>query len=500
MARRPARSLLLLGSAALALSAWLVAPASGGVSARATDAPPGRAASARVLDQDQAQFYGYDAHVDGSGNSYLAWIASHAGGSRMLHLCYVPKGSLACSGGVQQRSALGSSSAAGLRVLDVAGTPTLVWAHESAGGPNKISTAEVDNGVLQNAVDRADAPAFGGLYDAAVSPAGEIWAVTWAGSGDTIQIHPGLGDPYTTINPTNLVAAARIAFDHEQGVVAFSDSGISSRVRVTSQRPDGTWRASAAIPQTWALGGNFDLVRGRGQTVRIVTSVPNANYYPQVAAWRGTEFGAFTRTGYSGSCEWTTHDLWADTSGRIADASFSCGTVRIFNQPTAARGRAATWSDSRTPVGGNGYASNGPQIATSPRGTGWLMYTRMGADPGDSIQLLAVPVRLPALSRTVSDASAGGRAVLTGPVSCLPHVDTAVSVVARRASGWSVVSKSLLRDGSAQGPTLHGERLAPGSTHTLTGKVVFGKGGQRATSIARLTFKACSGPSAFNLP
>jgi hypothetical protein len=86
---------------------------------------------------------------------------------------------------------------------------------------------------------------------------------------------------------------------------------------------------------------------------------------------------------------------------------------------------------------------------------------------------------------------------VTGPTSCLPAVDTTVSEAAKRASGWSVVHTSLTRDGSSQAALLHGERLAPGSTHTLTGKVVFAKGAKRATSVAKLTFTACAGPSAF---
>ena len=77
--------------------------------------------------------------------------------------------------------------------------------------------------------------------------------------------------------------------------------------------------------------------------------------------------------------------------------------------------------------------------------------------------------------------------------------DAGVSVAAQRAGGWSVVSRTLLRNGNAQGATLHGHNLAANSTHTLTGKVVFATGGQRATARATLTFKACPGPNAFSL-
>jgi hypothetical protein len=110
---------------------------------------------------------------------------------------------------------------------------------------------------------------------------------------------------------------------------------------------------------------------------------------------------------------------------------------------------------------------------------------------------MAARIRLPGASRTSAATATGGRAVLTGPVSCLPAVDTTVGVVGRPASGWRVASKSLKRDGVTQAALLHGEKLAAGSSHTLVGRVVFAKSGKTSVATARLTFTACPNPKAF---
>ncbi len=355
-------------------------------------------------------------------------------------------------------------------------------------------------GALQAAVDVADAPAFGGMYDATFAQDGAIHAVTWGDTGDTIQIHriDGISSPTSTSrNPAFLVGQARIAFHNNsgvsQGVVVLDKLGdLDERVKVMSQDSSDAWGAISNVPSNWSLQGAWDLARGSNGAVRLVTSVPSAKFFPQIASWNGSAFGPWRLTGYKGSCQFTTHDLFADASGRLADAFHACGRVRMFNHPTALTSAMASFADSRTPVGGNSFDRNGPQIATTPRGTGWIMWA---VDPGN--KLLASQVRLPGQPRTVSTNSNFGRVTLRGPVSCLPASDFAALVSATRKNGWSVASKQLRLDGVITAATLDGAALAPGSAHQLVGRVTYRKNGQNRVVAATINFQACANPSAF---
>lgn len=470
-------------------------------------APPGKAGSPITL-ANGVDLKSWDAVVGSDGTTYLGWIAAEGGSGRQVFSCRIPVGATTCDPGIQIASpgTQGGSSASGLHLLDAGGTITLVWFHDtdaSVGndrGAEISSTTVAPNGGLTAVTKMAEAPSFGGLYDAEVGPDGKLWVVTWDDSGDSMQvdrIDPGaFGPPDTTFDPAFDVGQARIAFDHDQGVLVVDQAGgFGEPVKVTSQRADGTWRAITKVPGNWSLQGDWDLARGRGETVRLVTSVPKASYFPQIAAWQGTEFGDFRLTGYKGSCQFTTHDLYADASGRLADIYNACGKVRLFNQPTAGTAAMASFSEAGTPVGGNSFASNGPQIATSPRGTGWIMWAVL--DDVTGTDLRAAPVRLPALPRSARQSGSAGSVTVTGPVSCLPAVQADDGVKADPAPGWSVVSKALLLDGDAQGGTLHGESLAPGSAHTLTGVATFARDGDKRTVKAKLTFRACPAPSAF---
>ena len=466
---------------------------------RAVSQPPGQAGSTMVLDeQGVTQLSGYDAFVDDAGTTYIAWIAQHDDAGRAVYSCTLPRGTSSCAGGVRQTAAgpAGSSSAAGLHLVDAAAGLEVVWFHDTLGGPGEIAVAPLaPDGTLGAEQDVREAPAFGGLYDATAGPGGTLATVTWSASGDTVQVDTGSGS--VTLDPSYDVGQARLAFKDGLGVLALDAAGkFSAPVRVTSERSDHTWRDLASVPKNWSLQGDWDLVADAHHQVRLVASVPNANYYPQVATWLGTKFGPFRLTGYRGSCQFTTHDLYPDASGRLADAFFACGHVRIFAQPRAAVAAMASWTDTHTPVGGNSYADNGPQIATSPRGTGWLVWSRLKpTGPGD--QLVATRIRVPALSRRTTDQGHAGRVTVLGPVSCLPAVDTHVGVSAHADNGWKKVSTSLRRDGSPQAGTLHGGKLAAGSAHTLVGEAVFTKDGATRTLKAKLDFTACPGPSAF---
>lgn len=474
------------------------AAGTGAAVSRAPSAPPprpaGKAGTAITL-IDQVQLDGYDVAVDRAGTTYIGWIASTgSAANRTVYLCVIPRGGTGCSGGILTTASLGISSADGLKVLVLPnGTVTLVWFHDtdaSVSGPlgGKVATSTLQGGALSPAVDRAGAPSFGSLADAEVGPDGQVWAVTalGSGSGNDLQVHPGLGTPPTTLTPPWLVGKARLAFDHGNAVLVIDKYGaVSEPVHAASRGAGGTWTSFAAVPGTWNVGGAFDVAAVRS-TVRLVASVNNATYYPRVAAWTGARFGPFTYTGDRDPCPEPSHDLFPDSSGRLADTTFECSKVTVVNQPTGGRAAIARFSTTNTPAGGD------PQIGTSPRGTGWVVWGELSQVSGTTLK--AVPVRLPALARKVSHRSPAGRVTVTGPVSCMPAVDLAVGVKGKGRSGWSVVSRSLRLDGANQGRTLRGASLRAGTTHALVGKVVFAKGGSRKTVTATVGFRACADP------
>ncbi|HEY2579780.1 MAG TPA: hypothetical protein VGI74_26000 [Streptosporangiaceae bacterium] len=134
-----------------------------------------------------------------------------------------------------------------------------------------------------------------------------------------------------------------------------------------------------------------------------------------------------------------------------------------------------------------------PELATLPSGRPWAVFAVQNSTSGFH-ELMAVPLLLPALHTQVTGRSTGGSATVTGPVSCMPVVDTPVSVSAAPASGWHTTSTALTLNGKAQGGTLHGASLNPGQSYTLTGTAKFADGGKTGSATAKLTFKACPAP------
>ncbi len=129
------------------------------------------------------------------------------------------------------------------------------------------------------------------------------------------------------------------------------------------------------------------------------------------------------------------------------------------------------------------------QIATTPRGQGWAVWS-IESTAGD--KLSATPIVLPGRLVTATKTVKGNRVTLTGPASCLPATNVRVGVNGKPAKHWHVAA-STLRLGSKvlHSTTLNGGGLTPGKTYTLSGTVRFADGGTHSTVTAELKFRSC---------
>lgn len=441
-----------------------------------------------------AQFSGYDMAAGPNGTAYIGWIGDKGSG-RTVSLCTLPRGATRCAGGIQTIASagdsIGTSSAAGLRVLvSKSSLVTLVWMHDTVAaesGPegDKIAIATSQGGgPLSAAEDVSPAPSFGDLLDATLAPNGSIWTVAHPSGGvSSVQITRGLGTSPQSVKTPFWPGHAVIAFNGANAVLAIDKYGAVTQP-VSSARQSGTgWTAFKPIAKTWNVAG-FGMVASKAG-VRLIASENNAGYHPVVSRLTASGWSAPALTGDSNSCAPFSHDVVADASGRIADASEECGVVAVANLADTRHAAIVRFSVHGTFAGGE------PQLATAPSGRGWVAWSIESASGN---KLLVAPVLLPGLDVGTSRSDSHGRVVVTGPASCLPPVDVPVSVVGKPASGWRVASKSLKLGGSAVGTVLHGSSLTPGKSYTLTGTVTFARGSARGTGRASVTFRACPQP------
>jgi hypothetical protein len=454
-------------------------------------ARPGRVGRTMTLTSG-ADLHGYDAATDAAGNTYIGWIAAHgSAANRTVFLCTIPHGGTACAGGIRSTPSLGGSSADGLRVLVGGGKVSLVWSHEttaSVNGPNgdEIAVAtRQPNGSLSAPADMATAPSFGTLLDAALGPQNSIWAISQPGGATPrIVLRPGLASAAVTLKTPYLVGGGRIAFSGATAVLAVQKAGAIS-VPVAYAVHRGSWSGFRKLARTWTSDANLGLVRTRSG-IRLLASVANASYWPVVSRFTGSSFTRPQLTGDRTNCFPGSHDPVADASGRMTDVSEECATkVAIANLSDTLHAVVV-----RFPSGGT-FAGGIPQIATTPRGRGWVVWSIEGKV---SDKLLAARVLLPGRLRTVAKSAAGNRARLTGPASCLPPVSVRARVAGSPARHWHVVSRRLLLSGKAHGATINGAALAAGRTYTLSGRVTFARGGSRRVVTAVLKFRTCPNP------
>jgi hypothetical protein len=367
---------------------------------------------------------------------------------------------------------------------------TLVWFHDTVNSGTvalggRVSIATFVGGSLSAAAEQGDAPSFGSLLTAERGPGGTIWAVTRAPALTSIRIQTLAFGPVKTVSPGFAVGKARLAFAGDKAVVAFEKYGaIGERLRVLRQTTTG-WSSVTSVAGTWSVGGAWDVAAKNG--VKLVASINNASYYPRIANWTGTTFGSFAYTGDKNSCPRNSHDLFPDASGRLADVAFECSQLAVANHPKARAAAFVRFSAGGTPV-------DEAQIGTNPRGLGWVAWGRLSSPLGTGSTLLVAPIRLPALRTSKTNGATFGVVTVTGPVSCLPAVSTAIGVKASGRNGWSLLSKTLKLDGSLHATGLNGANLAPGSTHTVTGSAKFRKNGVTRSLSASLTFKSCPNP------
>jgi hypothetical protein len=442
---------------------------------------------------DQGQFDGYDIAMTADGTSYVGWISAAPNSDRVVHLCIVAAGQLACQGGIRSTPSLGASSAEGLRVLTQAGHVELVWFHDTAAsvdGPRggRIAGSIVDSdGNLGAAVDFINAPSFGALLDAEIGPDHDVWTASVGPAGARpIEVVDGLGSPTLATTPWANVGFAKLAFAGSTPVIAATSYGaITTPVAVASEA-NGTWSAFAPVGGTWPVATDIGLTE-TSSGLRLVTSTANSTYHFVVAKWNGTAFAKPTLTGDTNNCSPSSHDTTTDASGRLADVSVECNQIAVANAPQTT-GAAIV----RIPTRGT-VASGLPQIATTPRGRALVAWSVLNADNSDRLYLAAV--QLGDLTTSKKQSVAAGSVTVTAPVSCLPAVGVPVGVTARAASGWRVGSRNLRLNGATfTARVLNGAALTPGATYTLTGQAGFAKGSHTARTSVALTFRACPLP------
>jgi hypothetical protein len=503
---RPARfrwpAMAAMAACAVALPVMVSLPAAQ-AAVRAPAGPAGHAAVAAVKPGltgsaitlvTNAEFSGYDLATGPNGTSYIGWIGN-TGSGRTVSLCTLPRGATRCAGGIQTIASapdsIGASTAAGLWVLvSKSSLVTLVWMHDtvaSESGPEgaKIAIATSQGGGKLSAEDDVSpGPSFGDLLDATLAPNGSIWTVAHpSGTVATAQVTRGLGTPYQTVHTPFWPGRAQIAFRGSSAVLAIDkDGAITQPVYYAAQSGSG-WTSFKPVAKTWNLEGWGIAETTAG--VRLIASQNVAGYHPVVSSLAASGWSAPTLTGDSNNCFPASHDVVADASGRLADASIECSDVAVANLADTRHAAVVRFAVHGTFAGGS------PQLTTSPSGRGWVAWS---IESGAGNKLLVAPLLLPGLRTSRAWQGRPGKVVVTGPASCLPPVDVAVGVTAKAASGWKVAAHSLKLGTSAIGTVLHGASLVPGKGYALTGTVTFAHGSTRSTGRAVVNFRTCPKP------
>jgi hypothetical protein len=457
--------------------------------------PPGTDGGKIVLETD-AQYSGFDVDIDGNGVAYVGWIDYNAAHLRLLNLCVLPSGAKDCLGGIKTIDPLGPSSASGLQVLaHPSGGATLVWFHDtdaSISGPFNamIATAEVTPaGFVTPATDRAATSSFGSLKTAVYAPNGQLWVVAQdfvSAAPQRLWVYPALGTlgPYSVDAPF-FVNRARLAFDGNKVILAADYYGQISKpiAYAVSTNGGSSWSAFDTVAKTWNVAA-FDMATSK-HGPRLIASVSNASYYPAISKWDGNSFTKAEPTGEKEACPISSHDLVTDRSGRVADFGVACEDMRLSNMPQANDSAFTDFPNLGTVAGGD------PQVATTPLGTGWVVW---GIQSAQGNQLMVVPVLLPALKVADSDNSFAGKVWVFGPETCLPPVNAKVDLKADAKPGWHVASKKLELGNKQVDDKIDGGDLKPDKQYVLTGTVKFVKNGTNQDKVVSVDhkFKTCS--------
>jgi hypothetical protein len=487
------RTRTMFAVAALAVAS-LATPALTAAANAGGSAKPGLVGS-KVLLQAHASLSGADAATDAAGNTYIAWLGDSTldgDANRTVYLCTLPAGAGACQGGVQSTPSLGISSAAGLRLLVTpAGLATLVWSIDApvatyAGRDERIATATSQSGgTLSAATIVADAPSQSTLYDAELAPDGSLWTVIGNGAeAQSIEVREGVQNAPITVATPYLASFGYLAFQGTTPVILIQRDGAITIAPEYTHGVGSGFSAWSALGTTWTAAANVGLVATK-TGVRAITSVGNADYSPVVAKYSAGTFGKATLTGDTNSCAPGTHDLSSDASGRLVDVSIECSQLAIADLPNTSTAGIFRFNVTGT------FAGITPQIATTPRGHGVVVWSVEGKQSQDGDSLYFNRILLAGRDTSVSKSGV----TVTGPTSCQPASTIAVSVKGGKA-GWKVASASLTLGGKklAARSTVDGSKLTAGKVYALIGKVVFTKGKATSTGTATLKFRSCINP------
>jgi hypothetical protein len=492
--KRTTRAMTTLVSAGVLAAGGLIATAPS--SDAVTGHPPGVVGSLTLATNQVFPVVGhpYDVAASAGGTSYIGWISSTLADSvRKVHLCKLTVGATSCSGGIQTIASLGIGSANDLYVLLTGDDVVhLVWYHDSLVDPSHGAIAEatalhgLNLGAAHDVV--ANATGLRQLLDAQVDPnGGTIWTVGYAGlPAHSVQVRSGLAAAPTSVPTPYNVGYGQLAFTGYLGgspVLAVEEYGSITAAVQYARRSSGVWGSFHPVAHTWAVGTNAALKATR-HGLRLVTGVDNATYRPAISKWTGTGFTLRQLTADSNACNPSTHDGWADLSTRLLDVSWECDKVTVTNYADAFHAAIVRFGVSNTPT----YA---PQIASGIRGIASVAYSVQASTPNANT-LRVAHVRLPDSTRTVAKTGTGGRVTVTGPRSCLPPVNVHIGWTHRPATNWVFKSGALRLAGNVvSGSTLDGATLSSGGQYTLVGTAVFGRGSDRSTVKASLTFTVC---------
>jgi hypothetical protein len=446
--------------------------------------PPGVVGNKITLQSD-IDLVSYDVAANSAGRAYIGWITND-NASRSVHLCTLPVSATACQGGVQTLPGLDVSSA-GLRVLVTDNDDVkLVWFHNTGLTTAVIAVATAPQGQgLALTSDTTSAPPNGSLLTAEIAPSGEIWTVTYEELlPHRVLVRPGLGADQEIVSTPFAVGHAQLAFTGGKAVLAFEQNGFSTTTARYKVRPaGGSFGAVQAVAHTWTIDAGAAL-ETTPHGLRIVTNVDDASYRPVIAKWTGTGFSPRQLTPDKDACGAHSHDGWTDASGRLLDVSWECRNVTVANYADAAHAAIVRFDS-------NGVPTYTPQIASGTRGVATVVWSVEGS--GLLLHKLRFAhVRLPDSTVTVSHSGPGGTVSVTGPRSCLPPVNVPVGWTHKPANNWSFRAGSLrLGSQGFTSSTLDGATLDPGKQYNLIGTAIFGRGADRSTVRATLTFRTC---------
>jgi hypothetical protein len=476
----PRRTLAVLAAAAVCAL---------GAATAANAAPPGlngpKLTLVKLSQQVQFTSDSFDTVADSAGDTYIGWLANTAPGSttRAIYLCTLKPQKSTCSGGVQTIQSKTLETASDLELLAGSKSVTMVWYVNSPSKGTIYKSAAQAGGKPSSPAAIATAPANGELFDAVIGPSGHIWTVSGDDAGDNLTVSAEGSSPPSPTQPWG-AGFARLAFSGNTAVLAIQEAGSITVPVSYASLTNGTWSAFQSLTGTWSAGYGPGLTK-TSSGLRLVTASPS--YIPVAAAWTGSAFGPAKPIGNSGTCAPDSAETTTDLSGRLADVTNECNKITVDNLQHTTKAATVRFDPNGTVAGGT------PEVATLPSGRAWVVYA-IQTPQSDYDELIAAPVLLPTLHTHVSSTTAAGSVTVTGPVSCLPVIDTSVGASAAPASGWHVVSTSLTLSGKAQSGTLAGASLKPGQTYTLEAMAKFADGSKKQSATAQLNFKACPAP------